>query len=394
MYRTEHAASDSPEIHVESVSGSLQIKGGSDGRIVIEARRQEDLHFSMQDNSLTLSADSDCILRVPEESSLHIESVSKDAYVQAVEAEIHVEDIGGSLTLKSVGPAHIENVSGNLFVRGVEGDLQLDEISGNVTLRDVEGDLQAEEVHGNFGLRNVEGDVDVKSDGNADLRIEAEGHDIRVVAGGNLFCNLESPGNAEVSFQSGAQSIHISTDDGKQFVKAGKHEITLGDGSTEMELVAGGHIDFRCQKGKTFSVDFDLDFGDEAAGLADEISEQVSSQVESQLESLNAQMEALSERLSHEGGRAARHAQRKVAAAQRQLQRKLQRHGIHGGVIPHGKAPDPVSEKERMLILQMVQDKKISVEQAEMLLNTLEGRPQSPPKPQEPEVTPSEGQNA
>jgi hypothetical protein len=48
-----------------------------------------------------------------------------------------------------------------------------------------------------------------------------------------------------------------------------------------------------------------------------------------------------------------------------------------------GKA-EPVSEEERMLVLQMVQENKITVREAEILLNTLEGRAVGPETPSEP----------
>jgi len=36
--------------------------------------------------------------------------------------------------------------------------------------------------------------------------------------------------------------------------------------------------------------------------------------------------------------------------------------------------PEPVKEEERLMILQMVQEKKITIEEAERLLAALEGR--------------------
>ena len=41
---------------------------------------------------------------------------------------------------------------------------------------------------------------------------------------------------------------------------------------------------------------------------------------------------------------------------------------------PAVRAVEPVSEEERLMILQMLQDGKITVEQAEMLLAAMEGR--------------------
>jgi hypothetical protein len=101
--------------------------------------------------------------------------------------------------------------------------------------------------------------------------------------------------------------------------------------------------------------------------------------MEDQMEALNEKLQALGERLKQSGSQAGARAQRRVEAAQRRLERKLQGRGIrsHGRTVTFthgGKAAEPVSSKERGLILQMVQEKKINVDEAEMLLNTLEGR--------------------
>jgi len=96
---------------------------------------------------------------------------------------------------------------------------------------------------------------------------------------------------------------------------------------------------------------------------------------------LNEQLTALGDRLRNSGGRAAHVAQRRVEQAQRRLERKLHSRGGRVVVTSAVKPTEPVSAKERALILQMVQEKKISVAEAEMLLNTLEGR-----KPMEPEA--------
>jgi hypothetical protein len=106
----------------------------------------------------------------------------------------------------------------------------------------------------------------------------------------------------------------------------------------------------------------------------------------------------LQQRLRHTGDHATRRAQERVAAAQRRLQLKLQNKSGRGIAFQFpNKKPDPVSEQERMMVLQMVQDKKISVAQAEMLLNTIEGRATAQPEapksePAKPEN--KEGENA
>jgi hypothetical protein len=70
-------------------------------------------------------------------------------------------------------------------------------------------------------------------------------------------------------------------------------------------------------------------------------------------------------------------------AAERQIRQAVNRDFPgpgHPGFFPmHHEAPpaargEPVSEQERMMVLQLLSEKKITVEQAEKLLAALEGR--------------------
>ena len=398
MARLEIPSGDNPLLKINTIGGSLQLKSWGEDSIRLEAQREEHIDYSFEDNTLELSCASDCLVRVPEESETHIESVGGDAFVLNVEGEVHVQRVGGSLTLKNVGASSLGSISGNLTARGVEGELSVDEVSGNVSLRDIEGDVTANKVSANLSLRDIEGNIEAKVGGNADVRLELEDNaECHIKAGGNVFCRLESSTDADVILSSGAKEIHIYTDDGNQVLQTGKHEFTLGDGGAIIEISAGGHIDFRCRDLDEELLP-DMDFVDDITGLADEITGQVTAQVEDQLEALNEKLQVLGERFKNSGSQAAARAQRRVEAAQRRLERKLQGRGVrtrHGRVVTmaHGaKAAEPVSTKERALILQMVQEKKISVDEAEMLLNTLEGRavPQPPvaPVPPVPPVPP------
>lgn len=390
MERINLESGDSPEVRITRVAGSLQIKGWSEDRIRIEVQHEDMLNYTFQDDGLELSAQGDCTLRIPESSELHVGSVGGNAFISDMESETHIESVSGSLSLKNMGSTTVDNVSGNLNVRSIEGDFTVEKVAGNATFRDVEGELAARQVQANLSLRDIEGDIVARSHGNADLRLEPEA-DVQVEAKGNLFCYVEDDAGIDVSLHSGGQSITLDTPNGRQVINKEDHKFNLGDGGIDMRLSAAGHIDFRAGgKVGDFGMDLDLDFVDEMAGLADEISDQVTSQVETQLEALNEQLTALGDRFRNSGNRRANAVQRRVELAQHKLERKL--HGRGGRVVVSAVKPtEPVSAKERALILQMVQEKKISVADAEMLLNTLEGRkPAQTESKSEPETKPAE----
>lgn len=392
MKRIDLTSSDSPKIRVEQVAGSLQIKAGDDDSIRIEIEDQEELDYSFESDVLTLSADRDCYLRVPNGSSLVIEEVDGNADIVAVDGDVRIEEISGNLNMKNVGPTAITEVAGNLNVRGVEGDLNVVEVSGNASLRDIEGNLSVKEIGGSLSLRDAEGSVTVETGGNAELRLEVlSGAAYQVTAGGNLFCHIDPPGDATVRLTSEAERMHIYTETEKQTRSVEEYEFQLGKGRADLRLSAGGHIDFRCrERSEDPSFGIDLDFVDDIAGLADEISMQVGAQVENQIEALNEQLTALGERLRNSGGRHAHAAQRRVERAQHRLERKLRGKGGRVVLTAAAKPVEPVTSEERALILQMVQEKKITVAEAEMLLNTLEGR--KPVAPTAPESGSEEGE--
>jgi hypothetical protein len=88
--------------------------------------------------------------------------------------------------------------------------------------------------------------------------------------------------------------------------------------------------------------------------------------------------EYFSDQITQQVERATRKAEAKVKAAMRRAERKMQQAGRHYGRrwhvdwnAPSGPQAEPVSDEERMTVLRMLQDKKITLEEAEELLGAL-----------------------
>ncbi|MQC26064.1 MAG: hypothetical protein DWG76_01250 [Chloroflexi bacterium] len=383
--RIEMDAGADLKITVERVGGSLQVKGWERDIWRVERPHDKD-SFIQNKNQLSIRAHGDCILRVPSESQLTVNRVGGNANVFDLEGEVAIESVGGSVNLRRVGPSRIEHIGGHLDARDVDGDLTVVTVSGNATLREIEGNINAPNIGASLNLREAGAVVTAGAGGNANLRndlMPGARHSIR--CGGNAYCQLESPANAEVSLESGSGNILVITNEGSQDLQSHKHTLQFGNGDARLAIVAGGHIDFRSREGgDDFDFDLDLDLGENFENLVEGITDQVSSQMEAQLESLNEQLESLGEQFKATGNRAMHQAQRRVEAAQGRIEHRLQgkRHKHSGrsfaAAFGLGNAPEPVSDEERMKVLEMVQEKKISVEEAESLLATLEGR--EPPK--------------
>ncbi|MFC1936695.1 hypothetical protein ACFLYP_03410 [Chloroflexota bacterium] len=405
MERYKYDSSDSPEIIVSEIKGSLRIKGWDSPEFRIDTDEPDTAKVSRHGDRFEVSCTSGCLLRMPYQGSVEIGDVQGELMVKSMEGNVVAEQISGQVYLKATGSTHLNTVNGNLSARNVEGDLSIKNVNGNATVREVEGLVDIETINGNFTFRGISHGMQAFSNSNASLRLEslADG-DYHVKAQGNLTCRVAPGTSAEVALHSTSESIRIKTPETKEFYKQKEAFITLGDGDSKIRLEANGRIEFVSYSD---SVDIDDEIGfsldEEMLSLADEITQQVTEQIESQIESVTSQIESMTGNLNLNAATAER-TRRRLDAKRRELDRKLvntkrkaQRkarsaaHRASGHQSRYSRKhrySDPVSDAERKLILEMVQNNHISVEEAEKLLAALEGELPQPTKPPTPPPPP------
>jgi hypothetical protein len=355
-----------------------------------------------------------------------VETVGSDFSARRVRDELSINKVGSSALLQDTGETHIELVGNQLIAKHVRGDLQVAQVGSSVIARDIDGQVTFENIGGTLHLRDISGGIDAKLGGAATIDFSPVSWQAYAIqAAGNIRCQVPADANAEFEIECGAQRIHIKSPEGTETIKNGTHTLTMGDGGAPVKLTAGGSVNMITQRSSFGgSESFEVDLGGEIGSLADEIAEQTTQHIEAQMglleEQLNMQMAGLSSSLDASGmdekrmrdledklerakkratlraekasQRAQEKMERKIAAAQRKAERKARaaaarearrerKRARYAGpsviVTPPPVKPqpkEPVSEEERMMILQMLQDQKISVEQAEQLLSALEGK--------------------
>jgi hypothetical protein len=418
--------SASPHILLD-VSGDLRLKGQDEFEVIAKADNPEDLTLESNDDQVAIRSTGDCIVRTPRNAVVHIQAVHGNAAIKALEGDLVINQVDGDLEMRNMGNIQITTLNGNLAVKNVDGNLSFDTINGEVSARRVQGDFNATGViRGNLTLSDVSGSAKAKVDGEIILRLDpAPGHEYEFSCRGNLFCRLSNDASAEISVPKASQvmvnlpGIHASAP------VQSPYALTLAEGDSKITLSADGNVILDTRAPDLDLEDFDFDISNEVEGMADTVSQQISQQVDSQVrmieDQLNAQLSSLSMRLgaaklSAEQARkiedrareaseraAARAqervhraqekmeqklatAQRKMEAAQRKMEYKARayeragRHSRHSVSFGFPAAPsrptppgEPVSEDERMMILHMLEEKKITMEEAEQLLTALEG---------------------
>jgi hypothetical protein len=239
---------------------------------------------------------------------------------------------------------------------------------------------------------------------------------VQVSASGNLDCRIRSEVSAEVHLSSSAGRIQVDGPQGKALIQEREHSLTLGDGEARVVLSAEGNLYFSSQDESW--AEFGEVGAEAEAVFNDQIADQIGRQVEAQIAALSRQLEDQMSELSSFAGRAgvspermdqimqraretseraAARAQEKMRRAQDKIERKMEaaqrkaeararaaerRSGRSWGTsyspsqAPAGPQPvsEPVRDEERMLILRMLEEKKITLDEAERLLAALEGK--------------------
>jgi hypothetical protein len=412
--------SASPRILLD-ISGDLRLKGQDAFEVVAKSDNPENLSLEAQDDQVVIRCTSDCIVRVPRTAIIQIQAAHGDAIIKALEGDLTIDTMDGDLELRNVGKTKISRLNGDLSAKNVDGDLSIDTVSGDISARSVQGDFTVTgTASGNLNLGDVGGSAKASTQGNIILRLDpSPGHQYDFNCRGNLFCRLSAEASVEISVPKASQvmvdlpGIHASAPVQTPYA------LTLGEGDAKLTLSANGNVVLDTHAPDWDMEDFDINIGSEVNGMADAVSQQISQQVDSQVrmieDQLNAQLSSLSMRLSaaklsedqarriEERAREAseravsraqeriRRAQekmeQKLAAAQRKMEFKSQarerasRHGRHSWSfnMPTPPTPptppgEPVSEDERLMILHMLEQKKITMEEAEELLSALEGK--------------------
>lgn len=393
-----------PTIRIESVGGDLSVAGW-DGSDVLVKGDEEEIRFEQTGETVSVFSSDDLSLRVPRGASLEFSMVGGDASIRGVLGGCELKEVGGDLSVRDVGAVAIDSIHGDLSLVSAKGDVYLKNVHGDASIRDVDGDLVIEMLSDDLSLRGVKGNLHVKNahgdvtihgvDGNVvldsvadDLALRGARGDIKVNVGEDVVVYLEPKADAKYSIDAGEDVLLVLPKNanatltmrgdeifmdwqGMENDDSTERVVSLGDGSAKISLNAGGEV----------RVSNRSDAGDSADEWGN-------------FAGLNFDWSNFGERISRQVEQATARAAKRAEEATRRAERHAARHARHTGHTRSGlvvgrwnwdfkgapKPPmppeppsEPVSDAERMAILKMLADKKITSQQADELLSALDG---------------------
>ena len=431
MYQKRITTSESPRVEVTACQGDLVVATWDNAEVLIEVDSEEVLTAEEREGAVALAINGDCSLTVPAGASLVVIQAQGDLSVQGVRGTVEATTVQGDAQFQDgAASASLGTVQGDLMVERwaaavsagtVQGDARVQQVTGPVEFGTVGGDLLAEKINGPLSARSVAGDAYLRqlngmlylSDVSADLigRAWTAGADVAQVGGdvslktvfvgpftydlqarGNLVVKALPGSNATFTLQAAKGQIRGKglagemTEEGqwKGAIENGEAQVTLTSTHGNVLLKTVGEKEEQEHAAFAFAADFG-EIGAEAGVAAQELAWRIQQRVAGKLATID--LEAIARR---EAEKARRQAEREVAKAQRmadktrrkaeraqeKAQRKVRQHlerETGRGRRRTARRSQASSEEERLAVLKMLAEGKISTQEAETLLQALEG---------------------
>jgi hypothetical protein len=411
--------SEAPRIELH-VSSNLSIKGWNKDEVVAKCSSPDDLVMDVQGDEISINCRSNTSLRVPYGAYIQDGYISGDVSIKSIEGSINISQVSGNCSLRSTADTKIGRLSGNLSAKNIDGNLNVNTCNGNVSVRDIQGDLMIEEnVTGNLSLKEIDGDAKARARGNVSVELDPSPESsYEFHAKGNLSCRLPTDASVKIEIPQ-ASTIHVKMPgvDLPSQISA-PFDFTLGDGDASLLISATGNVNVVNRPADWDMGEFDFEVGEDFDVLTESLNEQITAQIEAQMEMMEEELEhqldslsfslektamsaeqaeRIAQRAREASERANRRAQEKIRLSQEKMQRKLdaaRRRAERKAwaaeraaqdrrrrpesptkkTMPSKGVSEPVSEGERLMILQMLEQGSISLEEAEQLLAALEGK--------------------
>ena len=380
-------------------------------RALSDSRRSVSVQIA--GNVITITCADDCDLTVPASARVVVERIGGDAHVRDLKGGLVIQKVGGDLSVQGMEGLEILSVGGDCCCCNVSGPLTIQRIGGDLNGSDIQGFLSVSNVGGDLQMQLGANDVSVNVRGDVDVALKGlTGQKVNINSSGDATIHLPQPADADISLVCGGE-IEISTpglEEEVDHVYNGK----LGSGGTRLSVHAGGDIDLTSKP-----ADEDLaqpvadlqeewaDLEERRANIMEEAAEHDSSYFGIYREGPEVVINTgdFTERARQKVEQKMHQAQDRIDAAMKRIDERTRHLGDFGEIHPVPPVPpappappvppvppdistrasearqaasagpeaSKVTDDERMLILKMLQEKKITAEEAENLLEALEG---------------------
>ncbi len=353
-------------------NADLSVEGNEESTLVVIVDQGDSLRMREDNGIYRIHSDTDCRLLLPSTAMVTVEKTGGDGQLKNLKSRVVIGKIGGDLKMDSINGASVETVGGDCHIYAAIGAIELARVGGSLTADGGES-LLAGGIGGDVHIYNFSGKVEVNAGDEVILQLSQPNvPEIRVKAGSDIELFLPENANCQLALKSGGESIEVHASGQEVELEGSEFSVPLGSGGAIVSLTAGDSIKVT-DRDKADSVDHDSIWDDDHwKNFGFDIGRKVREGLKIAGDSMDMAIK--------EAEKASKMAGREVERVFRDLDDSRFRPGPRHNVVgfsmndnpPPASAKTGPSDEERMLVLKMLQEKKINVEEAEKLLNALD----------------------
>lgn len=398
---------DKRHIVVEQCSGNLILRPIDEPVLRI---RGGDYEIQETKNGYQISSPGDLTIYLFPETTFELTQGLGDVKVKAVNTLINLHEVHGNATITHSLDVTLGHVYGDLVAKHLAGDLIVDSVSGDFlgkhirafAINEAHGDIRAKHTAGDVTIGKVLGDVSLFyvsggvniADGHHDVTLNRIDGIVQATALGDIRVKNQLPSgkhtlNAKqdvVLLWPPKQPLSISAQVGRvtnrfQFDHVSENEnhfeAHLGEGGPHLNIVSEAVLIIKnINQGSIndqeidIHLDLDFEFGNEFEALGSRMAtfgEEIASKISSRMADITSQLEGQFK------------AMRKKEEAVRRASERVSRYAAPAPPAPPAvptpptRTVDPAAvDDAKLKVLQLLENGKISVEEANTLLKALE----------------------
>ena len=354
-------------------SADLSVEGTEESTLVVIVDQGDSLRMREENGVYRIQSDTDCRLILPGTAMVTVEKTGGDCQLRNLKSRVVIGKIGDDLKLDTICGASVESIGGDCHIYAAVGAIELARIGGSLTADGGESIL-ASGVGEDARIYNFTGKVEVNAGDEVSIQIsQVNVPEIRVKTGSDIELFLPENANCQLDLRSGGESIKVHAGGQEVELEGREFSVPLGSGGALVSLTAGDSI-MVTDREKAANDEHDSFWdSDHWKDFGFDIGRQVRESLKIAGDSVDMAIK--------QAGKAGKVAGREVERVFRDLEENRFRPGPRSNVVgfsmgenqpeaPAAKAGP--SDEERMLVLKMLQEKKITVEEAEKLLNALD----------------------
>ncbi len=370
-------------------SGDLFVQG-ENGMEVRFQGSEDRIRVNQSNNTFYIDTNASLDLVVPRSAPVIVEKTGGSAFLQDLDLSAVIQKVGGDLVMRRIGMLRVDKVGGSCWVDDVKQPSAIQRIGGDLALYHVVAPVQVEHIGGSGDILVTGGGlVEARAGGDLRLYMNAiEGH-LSLLAGACVELHLPPSVNADLSLDSGAESIDVDLNNQHevihQSIEESRYEFRIGEGGTPIMVRAGGDILVSDEEAEPRVISEEIDSRENAWKEAREQWNNFPweggfgfSRNSAWAEMVSRRAQEATERAERRANAAMRRTEERIRQAAERGMRQADMQFAMGGPTPPPPPPPPpapkVTEQERLMVLEMLKENKITVEQAEKLLAALEGR--------------------